>query len=228
VSAAGRIGCGTYAVSTDTRPDLGADQTEAEKWVLNSTTIPGLVAPPVWTSLEDQGIEVWGPSLAGFAKLGEAPQWVGNWVGLQTVQDERGAHRRMYLSEYLGPDGKPHKYKVRSSVGSMPSFLEDALCGKCEKGQPCEGEAPHFATLNLGVLFSLQEESREKTLGKIQAKYPDAPGLRAGAAAPVVPNLAPAGVPVIMNTHAPTAGPPRLPLARVTAVPRSIPIVPKP
>jgi hypothetical protein len=171
-SSIGRFVSGEMALDGNNRADYGFAQTQAEKWVRASRAIPNLVIPPVWTGLESRSEETgqlgvtWCPAIAGQAKGAKVPQWVGHWVGTQVVTGESGKREwRLYLSEFRGADGIPHRYKVRTDPGVLPEYLVD------EEGKP-------FSGFNLGTFFELLESATSKSLAAIRAEFPDAPGVR--------------------------------------------------
>lgn len=140
------------------RADYGFAQTAAERWVLNTTSITGLVVPPVWTALETKLEEsgeraaTWGPQIAGSARTGQVPQWVGDYLGAQQITVEGKDQFRLYLVRYVSPDGVPHPYKTRATPGFYPEFLADA-----------EGAAP-FSGFNLGKYMELREEAKKRSM----------------------------------------------------------------
>lgn len=176
------------------RSDYGIAQGEAERWIQNSTTIPGLVVEPMWTgletSIEESGTAqaFWAPAIAGQARAGKVPQWVGDWLGAQTVIVDGVRRHRLYTTEYRGEDGLPHKYKSRCEPGYLPDFLEDS-----------GGVA--FSGFSLGVYLEMIEAATSKGLENAAKEFPDAPGLQKGGAGvvsvvvPSVPAPGPVAVP---------------------------------
>lgn len=169
-SAIGRIQSGGMIFGGNNRTDYQFAQSQAEKWLLNSTAIPGMLLPPIWTGLEtrvEQTLDTlggWGPQVAGQAKTEKVPQWVGNYLGTQVVLNEQGQREwRLYLSEYRGDDKAPHRYKVRAHPGTIPDWLAD------EKGKE------PFSNFSLGVFFDLLAQSREKTMAAMREAMKDAP-----------------------------------------------------
>lgn len=166
-SALGRFQSGDLSFDGNNRADYGFAQGQAEEWLLNSISIAGMRLPPIWTCLETRSDETgalpfWGPSIAGQAKTGIAPTWAGNYIGAQVVLNEKGAKEwRLYLTEYRGQDGAPHKYKCRVEPGTLPEFLADA-----------EGESA-MTTFNLGNFFGLLEAGFEKSMKESKERVPE-------------------------------------------------------
>jgi hypothetical protein len=166
------------------RADYGFAQKEAERWLLNLSAIPGLKIPPIATGLETRSddevaLPFYGPQIAGQARTGKVPQWVGDYLGCQVVKDDKGNMVwRLYLTEYRGEDGFPHKYKTRGWPKSMPPYLEDA------------SDTEPFTQFNLGIFWDFAERARGVVFDRISAAYPDAPGV--AEATPLAVKLAPA------------------------------------
>jgi hypothetical protein len=153
------------------RADYGFAQSQAEKWILSSTSIPGLVVPPVWTGLETRVEETgeraatWGPQIAGSARTGQVPQWVGDYLGAQVVKNEEGKEEfRLYLSRYTGADGVAHPYKTRVTPGFLPAYLSD-------KSAPFDG-------FNLGKYMELREEAKRRSMEAATREMGDLSGLK--------------------------------------------------
>jgi hypothetical protein len=220
-TALGSIRSGDIMIGGNNRADYGFAQTQAEKWLLASAAIPGLVLPPIWSCLEsraDDGVTLpfYGPAIAGQAKIGKVPQWVGNYVGTTIITDEKGKKEwRLYLEEYRGEDGVPHPYKCRAEPKVLPPYLSDA------GGEP-------FSGFNLGVLFDLLEQAKETSKKRLLAEFGEIKIEKAeqvGTAVPVpgtqpsVP-LAPIGKPPVTPLRAP------LPAPRPPSIP-PVPVVKK-
>jgi hypothetical protein len=149
---------GDLFFDSNNMPDYQFAQSQCEKWILNSTSIPGLVVPPVWTGLETKVEEtgdraaLWGPQIAGSARTGQVPQWVGDYLGAQVIPVADGKHEfRLYLSRYTGPDGVPHAYKTRVTPGFLPEYLKD-------------GDGVPFSGFNLGKYMELREEAKRRSM----------------------------------------------------------------
>ncbi len=169
----GKIRSGALDFGSNNRAHYGFAQSMVEKLIINTISIPGLVAPPLWTALEgrvdpETGMDLpeYGPLIPGQAKTRKVPQWVGNYLGAVQVMGKDGKRSwRLYTVEYRGEDGVPHKYKIRSDPGGIREFYEDG-----------PGEEA-FTTFNLGRLFSDLEASFGTTYAKLKAKYANAPGV---------------------------------------------------
>ncbi len=167
----GRIADGEMFFGGNNRSHYGFAQVRAEEWLNNTTTIPGLVAPPIYTAREEKGTDstsrlaVYGPKIAGSAKTAEVPSWVGNCLGTCIMTDDKGNPEwRLYLTQYRETDGIPHLCKTRAMPGMMPDFLSDVY-----------GE--YFTVFNLGHFFDLLDSALEQTIKNSDQKYTDAPGL---------------------------------------------------
>lgn len=171
----GKISSGDMVFGGSNRSHYGQAQLRAEDWILDSTAIPGLVAPPVWTALEqrstdrDSKLPIYGPKISGSARTSDVPSWVGNCLGTRIVINEHGQKEwRLYLSEYREDDNIPHLCKTRSVPGSMPEFLADSP------------DDPAFSNFNLGYFFELLDNALINTMKEAEKQYEDAPGLPSG------------------------------------------------
>ena len=168
----GKIASGDMVFGGSNRSHYGQAQLRAEDWILDSTAIPGLVAPPIWTALEqrstdrDSKLPIYGPKISGSARTSDVPSWVGNCLGTRIYINEKGNKEwRLYLTEYREDDNVPHLCKTRAHPGTMDEYLADG-----------DGEPP-FTRFNLGYFFELLDESLAKTMKEAEDKYKDAPGL---------------------------------------------------
>lgn len=164
----GSFQSGSMMLDGNNRADYSFAQGEVKKWLNASVSIPGMVQRPIWTGLEatnegKSAATMWGPKVPGQAALGEAPQWVADWIGAQVVQVEGKLQHRLYLREYRSEDGLPHRYKVRATPGSMPEYLTD--------------DSGYFSGFSLGTYFDLVEQAGKKSDDEIDKEFPDAPGL---------------------------------------------------
>ena len=206
---------GEMSFASNNRADYGFSQGQAQEWIANSVAISGLVLPPIWTSLETtkeddfKSLPFWGPMIAGQAKTGQVPQWVGNYIGCQTVDTPSGKEWRLYLQEYVGPDGMPHKYKCRVAPGVLPEFLADP---PEEEGEP---KGKNFLTrFNLGVFFGMLSKAHEEEMKKGEGRWGEIPDF-----SKVEIKGAPVAAPVVKP--AVVAGPPALgPLTPMSGAPR--------
>lgn len=183
----GTIISGDFAAGGNNRAHYGFAQSCGEKWILDSTAIPSVVAPPIWTALEERGqmadtkVAVYGPKLAGAAKTSVAPQWVGNCLGLEIYQDKKGRNiHRLHLQEYADKmDSTPHLCKNRSLPGLLPPYLEDLYDE--------DGNIENFKNFNLGTFFDLLDDALHNATIEAKKLYPDAPGLPSGSIGGDVP-----------------------------------------
>jgi len=176
----GVIISGEEKIGGNNRAHYGFAQSRGERWILDTTAIPGLVAPPIWTSLEEKStdketnITQYGPKLAGSAKTSVAPQWVGNCLGTQVYQDAK--HRNIWklnLTGYRDPvDMIPHLCKNRSMPGLLPDYLEDLYDE--------DNNIQRFNNFNLGNFFDLLDTALAQVVESAKAKYVNAPGLPSG------------------------------------------------
>ena len=173
-SLGGQIFDGDMSFGGNNRSHYGFAQIRAQEWLSESTAIPGLVAPPVWTALELRAddektdLPIYGPKIAGNAKTSEVPSWVGNCLGTRTWKEDGKDVFKLHLKEYRDSDNIPHLCKVRAIPGILPDFLAD------------DPDGPPFIQFNLGYLFKLLDDAGEKALKDAKEKYPDAPGLPTG------------------------------------------------
>jgi len=166
---------GGMIFGSSSRAHYGFAQTQARRWMHRMATIPNLKLPVIVTGLESRSedtgtsLPYYGPQIAGQAMTGKVPQWVGNYLGTQMVIDEKGRKEwRLYLTEYRGEDGAPHIYKTRAEyAGLLPDYLADEL------------GAEAFSKFSLGYFFDLLEGITSKSMERVKARFPDAPGLPA-------------------------------------------------
>lgn len=177
----GKVVSGDLKLGGSTRSHVGFAQSRGEELVLNALSIPHLVVPPVFTALtletvDEGGLSVRGPKLAGKAKTDEAPAWFGNCLETAVVKNDKDERIfRLYLSEYTDDAGVRHLCKHRGAAGTMPMYLEDP---PLKAGTEADTALTEF---NLGRFFELSDQGLKTTMERIAAKYPDAPGLPAGA-----------------------------------------------
>lgn len=174
----GVVHSGDVSFSGSNRAQFGFMQKRAETLVLASGGIQGMVIPPIWTALvqdgsDEAGLRIAGPQIIGQARTAEAPQWFGDTIEaiiVNTADEKR--YRRMNLKSYVDKDGMRHLCGVRSYPGLLPDFLEDEDTG--------EANAPSFQNFSMGTFYRLRQQAREKTESLYREKYQDAPGLVAG------------------------------------------------
>ncbi len=162
----GKVLSGDDSFGSNNRSHYGFAQIQAQKWILASTAIPFLVAPPIWTALETRGsddqtkLPVYGPQVAGRAKTDKVPSWVGNCLGTQIRESKEGKRfHRLWLTEYKEIDKIPHLCKTRALPGSMPDYLDD------EVGFPHSG-------FSLGVFFDKLEAATEEASKNLKLSRP--------------------------------------------------------
>lgn len=176
----GKITSGDMKFGGTTRSHVGFVQTRGEELVHMSLGIPGLVVPPVFTMLthedvDERGLSIRGPKIAGRAKTDEAPQWFGNMLEAAKTPAAvgNGTQRTLFLAEFTDENGVRHLLKHRGSPGTMPEKLQD----------PPEGEtdpAYAFVEFNLGHFFELLNRALEQRIADVLTEFPDAPGLPEG------------------------------------------------
>jgi hypothetical protein len=215
----GRIQSGDIFLGGNNRAHYGFVQSRAEEMVLNSLGIPGLELPPLWTMLlletvDEGGLPVKGPKLAGKAKTDEAGAWFGNMLEVGVVKDDKGLDvRRLSLNEFTDDGGVRHLVKHRGGP-TMPPYLQD------EAGAP-------WGQVNLGLFFNLLTKDIEESSAAATERFKDAPGVPEGEVSygETVETTAPAAAAVaaqpVARAAAPTPAP--KPVARRAVAPTSAP-----
>lgn len=185
----GIVKSGSMDFTGNNRSHYQLSQSIAERWLVTSGAIPGLVIPAIWTSLEVPGKtedgegREWGPQIAGSAKTGKVPSWVGNYLGCQLVEGERGREEfRLYLRSWVGPDGLRHPYKHRTDPRDMPEYLSDWNHDEIREYLPdweFSGDpGTPFSGFNLAIFFALLERSVQRRLA--EDDLGETPGLPQG------------------------------------------------
>lgn len=226
----GVIISGEEKIGGNNRSHYGFAQSRGERWILETTAIPGLVAPPIWTALEEKStdketkIVEYGPKLAGSAKTSIAPQWVGNCLGTQVYQDPKRRNIwRLNLTEYRDPvDNIPHLCKNRAMPGMLPDYLEDTYDE--------DGGIERFSNFNLGTFFDLLDAARDQAIKSAEDRYSDAPGLPTGKIGEGTPEVAVEPVKPATTNNTPTqTAPTKAPVVSAKRRPRvGARAVPKP
>ena len=168
----GRITSGDLVLGGNNRSHYGFVQTRAGEMVHNMLGIPGLSIPPIVAMLpletmDEGGLSIVGPKLAGKAKTDEAGSWFGNLLEIGVVKDEQGVEvRRLSLNAYIDDQNRRHLIKHRGSP-NMPPYLQD------DAGQP-------WGQVNLGVFFALLEKDIQENAEETQQQFQNAPGLATG------------------------------------------------
>lgn len=176
----GKVSSGEMKFGGTTRSHVGFVQTRGEELVHLTLGIPGLVVPPVFTMLthedvDERGLNIRGPKIAGRAKTDEAPQWFGNMLEAAKIPAEtgNGTQRTLFLSEFTDANGVRHLLKHRGSPGTMPEKLQDDPDGETSPDKA-------FVQFNLGFFFELLNAALEQKISQVMAEFPDAPGLPEG------------------------------------------------
>lgn len=177
----GVVNSGSLSFRGNNRAQVGFAQTRAHELVSNSLSIPHQRIMPLWTALtdetSDQGgrLTIVGPKLAGSAKTEIAGAWFGSTLEAATVEgDTPGTKiRRLYLNEYIDPEGRRHILKHRSDPRYVPEYLEDAPYSASEPPQEI------CTNFSLGVFFRHLQIADTKALESAAQRFPDAPGLAA-------------------------------------------------
>lgn len=174
----GIVSSGTMNFAGSNRAQVGFMQNRAETLVLTSSGIRGMVIPPIWTSLvqdgnDESGLRISGPQIIGQARTAEAPQWFGDALEATIITtNEKKRYRRLNLKSYIDVEGTRHLCGVRSYPGLLPDYLEDEDTGVIG--------AEAFVNFNMGTFYRLRENARLQTEAQYAARYPDAPGLHQG------------------------------------------------
>jgi hypothetical protein len=172
----GIVVSGDYSIGQSNRAHYGFMQKRAESLILASNAIPGMVIPPIWTALvqegsDEGGLRVRGPQLIGQAKTADAPQWFGDTMETIVVEENQKKFRRLNLQQYVDRDGIRHLCGVRSFPGLLPEYLQDEETG--------DGSAA-FTNFSLKTFYRLRDEAVRRTIDAYKAKYTDAPGVPEG------------------------------------------------
>lgn len=172
-SFGGAIHSGSVNYGGNNRADVGFAQSRAQQWVANSLSIPNLKESPVFTGLSTEGsdkggLTIIGVDLPGQAALTQAPQWFGNIVEADAMQDENGKkHFVLRTTPFTDKEGRRHLLKTSASPNGIPTELID----------PPLGEGEPFTNFNLGKVFKLLDADLKRALGD---ELPGAPGMPDG------------------------------------------------
>jgi hypothetical protein len=222
----GRIQSGDMILGGNNRAHYGFVQSRASEMVHNSLSIPRLSLPPVWTMLmletvDEGGLPVKGPKLAGKAKTDEAGAWFGNMLEVGVVRDEESGKdvRRLSLNEFIDDGGYRHLIKHRGSP-RMPPYLQDAP------------DAP-WSQVHLGVFFTLLAQDIQRDMEEQAARMTETPGVpegevEYGEANVVTPGPVAATAPATQAVPTPTIKPGTPGRAKVAPRPRVLPTVTPP
>jgi hypothetical protein len=176
---AGKIISGDMIFGGNNQAHYGQAQTRSRKWLGNSAMIPGLLAPPMWTALEERATDdnsrqtIFGPKISGKAKTADVPSWVGNCLRATTRKDAQGEDEwRLYLRQhaFLEEGNVPHLCKHRTDPDRMPLYLADPPEVK-------HNPALRYSGFSIGTFFRLLTTALEMASTEAVNKYPDAPAL---------------------------------------------------
>ena len=174
--AINKIVSGSLVFGSNNRAHYGFAQTRGRQWIANARTIPDQVVPAIFTFLADRGSDqanapVYGPKIAGGAKTGDVPSWVGNCIHTERVKDQAGTGEvwRAWLQGHRNPAEGNILYlaKHRAEPGTfVEPYLQDG-----PQQQP-------FTTFSLGYFFRKIDEGFKASIDRDTKKYPDAPALQ--------------------------------------------------
>jgi hypothetical protein len=191
-----------FTFGTGSKAQVGFMQNRTPEWIANIRAIPDQVLPATMTFGVEQskgddesgGMPVLGPKIQGNARTSSVPGWLGNCLYAAKEPhnppeiDDHGnvrLYHRLWLTTHVDPrDARaiPIMAKHRGEPLGMPPFLED-------DGQPAHA----WQRCSLRVFYGLLRQQAEAIEAKDAAKYPDAPGLIAEAAADDVLDVSTAG-----------------------------------
>lgn len=169
----GVVTSGSVKFGGNNRADVGFAQGRAQQFVNNSLSIPFLKEGPVFTALSTEGsdkagLSVIGANLPGQAALEQAPQWFGNILEADSIQDDNGRkHFALRLRPFTDPQGRRHLLKTSASPLGVPEMLID----------PPEEDKQPFVNFNLGKVYQLLDEDLRKAM---EEELPGAPGVPDG------------------------------------------------
>mgnify|MGYP001617670880 CR=1 FL=1 len=174
--AINKIVSGSLTFGANNRAHYGFAQTRGRQWIANARTIPGQVVPAIFTFLADRGSDqqnapVYGPKIAGGAKTGDVPSWVGNCLHTEKVKDAAGTGEvwRAWIQGHRNPAEGNILYlaKHRAEPGTFAEpYLQDG---------PAD---PPFTKFSLGYFFRAIDASFKSSVERDTKKFPDAPGLQ--------------------------------------------------
>lgn len=149
LGAADALVSGQFRFGSSSEGQYGFLQSRSYNWIANIRAIPDQVVPATMTFMVEQskgdekrgGSPVFGPKIAGNARTGDVPGWLGNC--LYAERDPVKRVHRLWLVNHvdpLDPRQIPFVAKHRGTPLGMPDFLED------EVGKP-------WGNVSLGVLY---------------------------------------------------------------------------
>lgn len=174
----GKIVSGRYVFGANNRAHYGFAQNRMHSWIKNSRTVPGQVLPPIWTFLalrstdDGKGVPIFGPKIAGNAKTGDVPSWLGNCLEATKEENDKGKLKyRLWLTTHTDKGSiVSHLAKTRAEPGTMPDFLEDTDA----QGQ----DLPEFTICSMGYFFSQLEHALDAATRQDAIDFPDAPAFK--------------------------------------------------
>lgn len=213
LAGADALRSGQFKFATGSQAQVGFVQNRSYGWLRNIRTIPDQVVPAIATFLvemgkatdESGGQMILGPKIAGNARTGNVPAWLGNCLHATAEQNGEGAMvYRLWLRNHIDtndPRKVPYIAKHRGVPLDMPDYLED------------DPKDPAWTTCSLKKFFTLLDEQLKKLDAQEKARHPNAPGMWAGAAADeedviqtIAPSVAGAGGAVPAVTAQVTSG----------------------
>lgn len=174
----GKIVSGRYVFGANNRAHYGFAQNRMQSWIKNSRTIPGQVLPSIWTFLalrstdDGKGVPIYGPKIAGNAKTGDVPSWLGNCLEATKEENDKGKLKyRLWLTTHTDKGSiVSHLAKTRAEPGTMPDFLEDTDAA----GQ----DLPEFTICSMGYFFGQLEHALDAATRQDAVDFPDAPAFK--------------------------------------------------
>lgn len=173
----GIVSSGDMRFGSNNRAHYGFIQSRLEQMVLSSTAIPGLVVPPVWTALlqegsDEGGLPIRGPQLPGQAALTQVTQWFGDTIETRILERDGKKIRAMHLESWMEQTNAGairHICGVRSFPGRLPAVIEEI-----------EGVDVPLSKFNLGYFYTQREQVAAQIRDEYQQKYANAPGVPEG------------------------------------------------
>lgn len=182
LGAADALISGSMRFGSSSKAQYGFVQNRTYGWLSNIKKIPDQVMPAIATfhvessvgSDESGGEAIYGPKIAGSARTGAVPGWLGNLIHT-TVEpyaaDDATLVYRAWISNHIDPRDPrkaPYVAKHRGTPIGMPKYLEDK-----------PGAAP-WSGFSLKVFYKLLNEQIAAEEAAIRTAYPEAPGIWRG------------------------------------------------
>lgn len=209
LGAADALVSGQFRFGSSSMGQYGFLQNRTYGWLSNIKKIPDQVVPAIATFHVEQskgdettgGDMLYGPKIAGNARTGALPGWLGNLLHTTTEPfspTDPTIVFRLWLSNHIDPRDPrkiPYVAKHRGTPVGMPKFLEDA-----------PGAAP-WSGFSLKVFFTLLQEQLAKMEAETAAKYPQSPGMWRGEAGTDVDDvIGTAAAPALLPMQASVSG----------------------